>query len=327
MSITSPLSAAYTKVDRASEPLDLSVVVPAYGCAESLDELSQRLRAAVGGRFAYELLFVDDGDPRAWRAAAAIADLAPEVVAVKLTRNFGQHAAITAGVDLARGRYVAVLDGDLEDPPELVPEFLQRLKASGASIVYGRRAHPRRGAVKSLMGRLYFRLMVVLTGQSIDGDYSSLTVIDEKVVETLRGLRDVDRHWLFLLRWSGYPSIVCDYERDGRPYGQSSYSFRKLIAHGIAGLAFQSTRLLQLAAVGSLAIVILSVLAAIALAITRIWVEVLPGWTSLVLLIVFLTSALICMQAVVGMYVARVLEQVRGRPLYVIELTRGGERV
>jgi dolichol-phosphate mannosyltransferase len=313
-------------VDRAEPLLELSVVVPAYGCADSLDELVGRLRVAVGGRFSYELLLVDDGDVRAWRIAAEISEVAPEVVAVKLTRNFGQHAAITAGVDLARGRYVAVLDGDLEDPPELVPEFLGRLRASDASIVFGRRAHPRRGLVKSLTGRLYFRLAAVLSGQQVDGDYSSLTVVNEQVVETLRGLHDVDRHWLFMLRWSGYPSIVCEYVRDERRYGESSYGLRKLLAHGLAGLAFQSTRLLQAAATASLVVAAISLLAVIALGIARIWVDALPGWTSLVLLIALSTSVIVFVQSVVGMYVARVLEQVRGRPLYVVERIERGER-
>src|SRR5689334_20269896 len=170
--------------------VELSVVVPVYGCAGSVGELHQRTMAVLDAQgIDAEVVFVDDRSPDdAWRSLREIAAADPRVRAVRMSRNFGQHAAITAGLTEARGRWIVVMDCDLQDPPEEIPQLYRTAVEGGHDIVFGRRRRRAASALRRVSARVYFGLMNVFTRSNLDGDYGTFSVISRKVADAYLSL-------------------------------------------------------------------------------------------------------------------------------------------
>jgi polyisoprenyl-phosphate glycosyltransferase len=299
---------------------DLSVVVPVYGCANCLRALFDRLSHTLDGEgLDWEVVFVDDSSPDAsWPRLEELARADGRVRALHLSRNFGQHAAITAGLEESRGRWVVVMDCDLQDPPEEIPSLLATAH-EGYDIVLTKRDRSRQPWLRRLAGRIYFRTRNSLLRTKVDPDFSTLSVISRPVVEAFLRIGDRDRQYMLILHWLGFRRAVKELAFSERYEGQSSYTFSKLIRVGLDGMFFQTTVLLRWIVYLGFGVA----LAGIALAATLVTMYFVnrppPGYTSLAVLILLVGGFIIMSTGVSGLYVGKIFEQVKARPLYVVD--------
>ncbi len=303
----------------------LSIVSPVYRAEELVDELVRRLVAAAGELTSdFEIILVDDGSPDgSWQHIAAAARSDPRIKGLRLTRNFGQHLALTAGLDRAAGEYVAVLDCDLQDDPL----FLGRLWAKareGYDIVYTRRARRAHGAAKNFGARLFAAVLNRLAaGRLGDPAIGSYSMLSGRAVAAFRRVRDVHRHYLLVLRWLGFPTATVEIEHRPRPVGKSSYDLHRLLRHAVDGLTSQSDRLLYLALAGGLVFLVGALAAASWVVVGYFRHGFREGWASTVVIVLLATSAILLGLGVVGVYVGKVFDQVKQRPLYLVQEALG----
>lgn len=304
------------------EAVEISAVIPVFRGTVTLRELHRRLSDVLAGLAAsYEIVLVDDGsDDDTWAMISELSRNDGHVHGLRFSRNFGQHAAITAGLANSRGRWVVVMDADLQDPPEEIPRFYEAAQG-GADIVFGRRVLKTQSALRRLAGRAYFRLLSWVSGSNLNGEFGSYSMLARPVVEAFLRFIDRDRHYILILAWLGFRVAVVDYRQSERHAGQSSYDLRKLIRHAVAGVMFQTARLLHWLIVVGFVIAALGVLLAGYFVLQYLFGTVQPGWTSLIVVNLIVGGLVIGSIGLVGLYVGRIFDQVRERPLYVVQQT------
>lgn len=303
----------------------VSVVVPVFNEAEVLDLLYQRTVDTLdrcGEPF--ELVLVDDGsDDESWAGMLALSVRDPRVVLVRLSRNFGHQVAITAGIDAARGSAVVLMDADLQDPPEVIPEMLA-LWRHGYDVVYGRRSC-RHGEswFKRATAAAFYRLIRWLTSIDIPADTGDFRLMSRRVVEVLRQLRESNRFIRGIVAWIGWRQTAVDYERGERKAGETKYSVRKMVrfaADAIVSFSYAPLRLATfLGLLVSTACFAYGAFAALAGAFG--WSTV-TGLTPFMLVVVFLGGVQLLSLGIIGEYVGRISDEVKGRPLYVADVER-----
>jgi glycosyltransferase involved in cell wall biosynthesis len=306
---------------------EISVVVPTYACATCLHALHERLTATLTGMAVeYELIFVEDrGVDGSWDVLAQLAAGDPRVRAFRLSRNFGQHMAITAGLAQARGAWMVVMDCDLQDPPEEIPRLYAKA-GEGHDVVFARRIERQPGSgVRTQAGRVYFRLLNLVAGTDIDRSYGTFTIIARKVADAYLEFRDRDRHYLFILYWLGFNQASIDFPAAPRHSGASSYRVGGLLRHALDGLMFQTTVVLRWIVYAGFALAAGGGLLACYFVAAHVTGSSPPGWTSLATLLLLLTGFVIASSGVVGLYVGKTFEQVKQRPLYIIAEAVGDE--
>src|SRR5262245_31616703 len=298
----------------------LSIVVPVYGCVECLEALCQRIERTMAGTARdYELILVDDRSPdQAWTTIRDLQGRYGRVKGVRLSRNFGQHVAITAGLAQAGGDYAVVMDCDLQDPPEIIPQLMAKI-VEGYDLVLARRVERNHSVFRLLGAKVYFRLLKFLTGVSVDGSYGTFSMLSRKVIDKFLLFDEKERHYLFILRWLGFRIGTIDYEHQQRFAGRSSYSFRALFRHAVDGLFFQATVLLRWIIGLGLLYALFGLLLAGFFLFSYFIQGSLPGWTSLIVVVLFSTGAILISLGVIGQYIGKIFEQTKGRPLYVID--------
>jgi polyisoprenyl-phosphate glycosyltransferase len=300
--------------------VEISVVVPVYRCAECLRHLHERLDGALAqipGE--HEIILVDDRSPdESWDILRRLAEEDESVRVVRLSRNFGQHAAITAGIEYARGRWIVVMDCDLQDPPEDIPRLYARAR-EGADIVYARRTGRRGPWFRRFASRMYFRLLNASLGTSFDPNYGNFTIISRKVRDAFLRFRDKDRHYLMILRWLGYEHASIDVAHAERYAGESAYTFGTLVRFALDGLFFQSTTLLHWSTYVGFAASLSGVVLAAFFFVNYFFEKTYPGWTSLAVLILVIGGLTITTIGVAGLYIGKIFTQVKDRPLYVVD--------
>lgn len=304
--------------------LELSVVVPVYECRGCLPALHQRLTHVLRSLGVdYEIVLVDDRSlDGVWDDLRALADQDPSVRSVRLSRNFGQHAALTAGLAHAAGRFVVVMDCDLQDPPEEIPRLYGKA-LEGYDIVLAKRKGRRHSLLRRGAARTYFRLMNVFLHTSFDGEYGSFSIISRKVVESYLRLNDRARHYLFVLHWLGYEHTDIDVEHADRETGKSSYTFPRLVRHAFDGVLFQTTVLLRWIVYLGFALATCGALLAVIFAVVFFVATPPPGWTSLGVLLLLIGGFVTTSLGVTGLYIGQIFEQVKGRPLYIVDEVAG----
>jgi dolichol-phosphate mannosyltransferase len=300
--------------------LDLSVVIPVYNEEALLHELHRRLKGALeplGLR--YEVILVNDGSRDA--TPAIIAELCaadPSFRAIHFSRNFGHQAAVTAGLDHAGGAAVLVMDADLQDPPELVGEMLARLR-EGWHVVYGVRRKRKEGPAKRLAYWAYYRLLRTVTNVEIPLDAGDFALLDRRVVLALRALPERNRFVRGIRSWVGFRQTGLEYERDARYAGEVKYTFTKLVKLALDGIVSFSYAPLRVAVYLGLAFAAASFLIAAFFLLYKLAVGVdVPGWTSLVITVLFMGGLQLLTMGVMGEYVSRIYDEVKQRPVYVV---------
>lgn len=318
-----------TRPNAARGQPELSVVVSVYGCASSVRELHARLTATlVEAVDEWEIILVDDrATDGSWEIIDAVARADPRVVAIRLSRNFGQQAAIAAGIAHAAGQWVAIMDCDLQDPPELLPRLLEEGR-KGADVVLARRKNQYHGVARQIANYVYFRLLSLMSGTRTDGEFGSLGLMSHKVARAYRQFSETDRHHMFIVNWLGFDARTIEYQRAHRADGQGAYTLAALFNLAVSGIFFQTTRLLRWVVYMGFAISLTGFPLGLYLAIGTLFLERTPppGWTALIVVNLFLGGIIIISVGIVGLYVSRVFQQVKARPLYIVdELVRVGE--
>jgi dolichol-phosphate mannosyltransferase len=303
--------------ERCAAPYDVSVVVPVYGCADCLRSLCERVSRALAGT-SYQIVLIDDRSPDgAWETIEQLTAVYP-ITAIRLSRNFGQHAAITAGLAEAEGSWIVVMDCDLQDRPEEIPRLLAKA-SEGYDVVLARRKRRRDSTFRRIAARVYLRLIRALAHYDGDDEFGSFSVVSRKVAAAYLELGDVSRHYLYILHWLGFETVAVDVEHAEREVGTSSYTLGRLLRHAFDGVMFQSTVLLRwIVYVGFVV-----ALGGAGLAVWFVCVAFLatppPGWASLAVLTLVIGGFIIISTGVAGLYIGKIFEQVRQRPLYVVD--------
>ena len=301
----------------------LSIVLPVYNEEVVIPELDRRLREflpVVG--VTWEVIFVNDGSKdRSLELLEVMARAEPRYRVFSFSRNFGHQMAITAGVDFARGEAVVIMDADLQDPPEVVAEMLQRWR-EGYDVVYGvRRTRQSETFFKRATAAAFYRLLRMMVGVSIPLDTGDFRLMSRRVVLTLRALRETSRFVRGMVAWVGFKQTAVHYERAGRFAGDTHYPLKKMLKFAMDGITSFSVVPLRIATwLGVLAgfIAILVALWAVYVRVFNV-ATVVPGWTTIMIAVCLAASAQLLMTGILGEYVGRIYEEVKRRPLYVIQ--------
>ena len=305
----------------------VSVVVPVFNEHEGLPELQRRIDAALGGiDGAHEVVYVDDGSVDG--SAALIEALAcerPDVVLVRLSRNFGMEIAMSAGMDHARGDYVALLHADLQDPPELIAEMLVRAQ-NGADVVYARRIGREESLVKRTLATAFYRLMERLARTPYQGQAGDFRLMSRRVVDAVRTMPERRRFLRGMVAWVGYEQVPVEYRRAGRHAGRGA-SYPALIRLALEAITSFSDVPLRLASWLGVALSMVSaLLAAVVLVLTAAGAVTASPETWILISVLFLGGAQLVSAGIIGRYLARVHDQALGRPLYLVDGVVGRAR-
>jgi dolichol-phosphate mannosyltransferase len=304
----------------------LSIVAPVFRSDTIVPEFVRRACAgAAKVTDDFELLLVEDGSPdNSWSAIVHECDRDPRVKGLQLSRNFGQHPAITAGLAHARGEYIVVMDSDLQDDPVYIPE-LYRKALEGFDIVFARKRIRRFGLLRNLTTRLYYAIFRWLASVDYDQHIGAYSLITRRVVDAFLQFGDYRRGYVIVLGWLGFRRSHVDVEHRDRPVGRSSYSTWGLVAHAITIALAYSDKPLRMSIYFGLGLSTLSFLLGILLAIwyfTSNVGQLALGWTSIIITNLFLSGLLLTSLGVVGLYIGRIFEQVKQRPIFVVRETR-----
>jgi glycosyltransferase involved in cell wall biosynthesis len=304
----------------------LSLVVPMHNEAEVLDVFFARIgeaTAALGVEV--EIICVDDGSRDATlQGLIGRARNDPAVKVIALARNFGKEAAMTAGIEAARGDMVVPIDADLQDPPELIAEFV-RLWEEGYDVVYGSRADRSSDtAMKRTTARLFYRIFNGVSDLDIPESAGDFRLMDRQVVEALKTLPERNRFMKGLFAWVGFRQIGVPYTRPGRAAGTSSWGYLKLLRFAIDGITSFSTAPLRVWTALGLVAAIVAVIGAIALIVRVLIVgRESPGYASLMVVLLFSFAFQMIAFGVLGEYVGRLYQEAKGRPIYVVRARIG----
>jgi glycosyltransferase involved in cell wall biosynthesis len=304
----------------------VSLVIPVFNEEEVLPLLLSRLEA-IGQELpgGFEAVFVDDGSrDGSARILAEANGRDPRVKLVQLSRNFGQAAAMTAGLDHVRGEVVVLMDADLQDPPELVPRMV-RLYREGFEVVHARRASRRTETwFKRWTAWLFYRLMGFATAGGLRADVGEFRLMSREVTEALGSLREQHRLLRGLVAWVGFRQTTLDFERPGRAAGLTKFPVRRMLELSLDAITSFSAAPLRLATLLGL----IGLAVGLGYAAYAVWIGYIrglgvPGWTSLVILNIFFSGVVLICLGLIGEYVGRIFEEVKGRPLYVVRRRLG----
>jgi len=300
----------------------LSVVAPVHDEQENLREFCGRVIAALGDR-PLEIIVVDDGSTDA--TPAILAELAagdPRVRVVELSRNFGHQTALTAGLDHARGDVVVMLDADLQDPPEAIPTMLDRWR-EGADVVYAVRRR-RRGETrfKLATARGFYRVFGALTQLGSDADAGDFRLLDRRALDALLSMRERNRYLRGMTIWIGFTQAAVPYERDARTAGATKFTLRRMIRFSLDAIASFSNAPLQLATVVGFVFSGLAFVAIPVIITLKLLGSYLPGFSTITIVVLLLGGIQLIAIGIIGEYVGRIYDEVKGRPLYLVRATR-----
>lgn len=299
----------------------ISVVVPAYNEQEVLPEFHRRLTAVLGGLpFVKNIVYVNDGSSDDTLAVLENIRLADTSVAVvDLSRNFGKEIALTAGLDYATGDAVVVIDADLQDPPELIPELLRHWQA-GCDVVYAKRIR-REGEtlLKRTTAYLFYRVMQGVSRVKIPEDTGDFRLLSRRAVESLRSLREQHRFMKGLFTWIGYRQQAVPYQRDSRFAGETKWNYWKLWNFALEGITSFTIAPLRIATYAGLATALGAFAYGTFIIIrTLLYGNPVAGYPSLLTVILFLGGVQLTATGVLGEYVGRIFNETKQRPLYFV---------
>ncbi len=299
---------------------ELTVVIPAFNEEANLRPMFERLVAALENEVdGLEIIFIDDGSSDGtWSGISDLAASDDRVRGVRFARNFGHQAAVTAGVDVARGRAVVLIDADPQDPPEIIPEMISKWR-DGFEVVFAQR-ESREGETlfKKATAALFYRLLHRVTEVDIPVDTGDFRLMGPRALEAFRALPERNRFIRGLVSWIGFPQTAVRYRREARHAGDTKYPFRKMLRFALDALTSFSFLPLRVAtflgfaasAFSFLYILVVLVLKAVGIS----WL----GYTSLMASILFLGGIQLIMIGVLGEYIARIFDEVKRRPLYLV---------
>lgn len=304
--------------------VDLSVVIPVYDEADNLPELYRRLSDSLGAEDCrYELVFVNDGSADATpQLLEELRTMDARVTIVTLSRNFGHQAAITAGLRYACGRAVILMDGDLQDPPEVLTDFIATWQR-GYDVVYAVRTKRKESAFKRLGYFAFYRMLRAISELNIPIDSGDFCLMDRRVVDALNTLPEQGRFVRGLRTFVGFKQIGLEYERAARAAGRPKYTMRALIRLAVDGLISFSSYPLHLATYCGLAAIGMGFIVTIWVLVDAMYRQSAPrGWASTLVILMFMGAVQLLSLGIIGEYIRRIFVEAKQRPAYIIDSVR-----
>jgi dolichol-phosphate mannosyltransferase len=302
---------------------NLSIVIPIHNEEENLPILVERVGKVLHdmGESDAELILVNDGSADASLELMKAASRDKSFVEfISLSRNFGHQQAITAGLDYASGKQIIIMDGDLQDPPELIPELIAKAN-EGYKVVYAkRRKRKDEWWAKRLSAKMFYRVLHAITSIDIPLDTGDFRLIDRTVLDQLKGMSEYNKFLRGQISWLGFSQSYVLFDRDGRMHGEASYTFKKLAKLALDGITSFSNFPLKLASWMGFVVSGVAFLILLYAHIAKLMFMVpINGWTSLMIVVSFLGGIQLLTLGIIGEYISRINEEVRNRPVYVVD--------
>lgn len=302
--------------------MEISAIVPSYNEEKNVPLIYKRLTDTLSQiSDKYEIIFVNDcSKDSTLSVIKQISEKDSHVKYISFSRNFGHQIAVSAGLDMCKGKAVVIIDGDLQDPPELILEMYKKYQ-EGYKVVYAKRK-TREGETwfKKATAKLFYRFLAAMTSIEIPVDVGDFRLIDKVIVKHLRNMPEKSKYIRGQISWIGYKQTFVEYDRDARLYGKTNYPLKKMLRLAFDGITAFSDKPLKMASAIGIISAILSLLAIVYALISHfIFDSAVSGWTSLIISVLFIGGVQLITIGIIGEYIARINNDVRNRPLYIIE--------
>lgn len=302
--------------------MDLSVIIPSYNEERNVGIMHERLTKTLSEiTDSYEMIFVNDcSKDQTLLRIKELAERDSHVKYLSFSRNFGHQIAVSAGLDFCTGEAVVIIDGDLQDPPELISQMYERYK-EGYKVVYAKRK-TREGETwfKKATAKIFYRLLASMTSIDIPVDVGDFRLIDRVIVEHLRNMPEKSKYIRGQIAWIGYKQTFVEYHRDARLYGTTNYPLKKMLRFALDGITAFSDKPLKIASGLGIFSAIVSLLALVYALVSHFCFHAtITGWTSLILSVLFIGGVQLITIGIIGEYIARINNDVRNRPLYILD--------
>jgi len=297
----------------------LSVVIPVYNAENTLWELFKRLQKSLESITSdYEIILVDDGSKdKSWEIIKIIAKSDHRLRATQLVRNFGQHVAITAGLHKCNGDHVVVMDCDLQDSPEEIARLYAKA-GEGYHVVVARRNQRKDGRFKIFCSIAFYKVLSYLSGRQFDPQVGCFRIISRQVVDNYRLMQDKIRFFISMVEWMGFSTASVDILHAPRYEGKSNYTLRKLFSLAMDIIIANSYKPLKVSILFGISVAILSFIVALYLFVRAYFYGVLiSGWSSIMISLFFIGGVMIFNLGLLGIYISKIFDQVKNRPLYI----------
>ena len=308
-----------------------SLIIPIYNEEENITELYRRIRSVMDRlEQSVELIFINDGSrDNSLKLIRELQEKDDRVCYLSLARNFGHQIAVTAGLNFARGQAVIILDADLQDPPELIPDLIEKWR-QGYQVIYAQRTKRKKeGWFKRFTAYVFYRLLQQLADVNIPTDTGDFCLMDRRVVDLLNSMPEQNRYIRGLRSWVGFRQTAIQFERDPRFAGEVKYTFRKSFTLAVNSLVSFSKVPLRLSTYLGLCSAFFAALMALLVLYWRLYQPHSPiiGFAAIMIAILFLGSVQLVCIGIVGEYIGRIYEEVKGRPLYTLAEISGFEKI
>lgn len=302
---------------------ELSIIVPIYNEEENIPHLYKRLVNVTESITTFEIIFINDGSrDRSQELILSLVEADSRVRYINFSRNFGHQVAVSAGIDHCHGEAVVIIDADLQDPPELIRDLYFKWK-EGYQVVYARRrTRSGESAAKKFTAKAFYRILSRITSIDIPVDTGDFRIMDRKIVEVLRMMPEQQKYLRGQIAWAGFRQTFILYDRDERNAGKTGYTYKKMIRFALDGITSFSNLPLKVATVMGFLVSGITFIAGIYALYSRfITRDYVPGWTSLMLAILFIGGVQLICIGIIGEYISRMSANIRQRPLYIISDT------
>jgi dolichol-phosphate mannosyltransferase len=301
--------------------IELSIIIPIYNEEGNIPILYNRLKSVADGiGVSYELIFINDGSKDAsLPLIISLANQDANVKYINFSRNFGHQIAVTAGIDHCCGNAIAIIDADLQDPPELIQDLYNKMK-DGFQVVYARR-NSRSGEsfMKKFTAKMFYRILARITSIKIPVDTGDFRIMDRKIVDVLKQMPEQQKYLRGQIAWAGFNQTYIMYDRNERNAGETGYTYKKMIRLALDGITGFSNLPLKIATLAGFFVSgITFIISLYALYSRFISKDYVPGWTSLILAVLFIGGVQLITIGLIGEYISRMSANVRNRPLYII---------
>lgn len=299
----------------------ISIVSPVYKAEKIIKELISRIEYSVNSISEnYEIILVDDYSPDdSWKTITEVCKYNNKIKGLKFSRNFGQHAAITAGIEMATGEWVVVMDCDLQDVPEEIPKLYHKA-SEGYDIVLAKRDIRKDNIFKIYTSKLFYKILEYLTGVEQDPAVANFGIYNKKVIKEISSMRESIRYFPSMVKWVGFKSIKINIEHSKRFEGKSTYNFNKLLLLALDIVLANSIKPIKLVVKFGFFVSCTSIVAALIFFLK--WLSgsiIVLGYTSLIISVWLFSGLIMATLGVIGLYIGKTFEGVKGRPLYIVD--------
>jgi glycosyltransferase involved in cell wall biosynthesis len=297
-----------------------SVVSPVYGCKTSLYELYFRLKETLEKITPdFEIILVNDASPDdAWETIVELSDKDKRVKGISFSRNFGQHYAITAGLEYCSGDWIVVMDCDLQDKPEEITKLYNKVR-EGFDVIFGRRVKRQDKVFKKFFSRTFYKLFNILTDNISDSTVSNFGIYSQLVIQNYLKFTEKTRLFPLLIKWQGFKTGYVDIEHSKRTSSKSSYNYFKLINLALDAIISQSNKPLRISIKVGLSMSFFSFLYLIYLILRKFYLDIPMGWTSIMVSIFFIGGLIFANLGLIGLYIGKIYDEIKNRPLYIVK--------